>query len=304
MMEKTKNISPRQFAIFRIIFGSYLAIHFFHLVPFSAELFSSAGAIPDPSVNFTYGFFPNPLDHFDSPAFVTAFVAVLGILALLFAGGIWRRPVAVILWFGWACLFSRNNLISNPGIPYVGLLLIICAIIPSGEGLTATRRKTDPDWQMPAMLYWGAWILLSAGYTYSGYWKLLSPSWQDGTAMHHVITNPLARDWWFNDLLLQLPAWSLQGLAWFMLAGELLALPMLFWRKTRLVSWCWMVAMHVGILFVIDFADLTFGMLMIHLFTFDPDWLKSWKRRSVAQGPTGILPLVPTPEPRTDRSAV
>lgn len=41
-----------------------------------------------------------------------------------------------------------------------------------------------------------------------------------------------------------------------------------------------MVAMHLGILFVVDFADLTFGMLMIHLFTFDPDWLKIGRRRS------------------------
>jgi len=48
----------------------------------------------------------------------------------------------------------------------------------------------------------------------------------------------------------------------------------------ELASWCWMVAMHLGILFVVDFADLTFGMLMIHLFTFDPDWLKIGRRRS------------------------
>ena len=47
MMDKTKNITARQFAIFRIIFGGYLAIHFFHLMPFSAELFSNVGALPE-----------------------------------------------------------------------------------------------------------------------------------------------------------------------------------------------------------------------------------------------------------------
>lgn len=30
--------------------------------------------------------------------------------------------------------------------------------------------------------------------------------------------------------------------------------------------------MHLGILLVVNFADLTIGMLMIHLFTFDPRW--------------------------------
>jgi len=31
--------------------------------------------------------------------------------------------------------------------------------------------------------------------------------------------------------------------------------------------------MHLGILLIIDFADLTIGMLMIHAFTFDSRWL-------------------------------
>ena len=33
------------------------------------------------------------------------------------------------------------------------------------------------------------------------------------------------------------------------------------------------MVMHVGIVLMVDFADLTLGMVMIHLFTFDPDWL-------------------------------
>lgn len=36
-----------------------------------------------------------------------------------------------------------------------------------------------------------------------------------------------------------------------------------------------MLAMHLGILTVVDFADLTGGMLMIHLFAFDPSWFQS-----------------------------
>jgi predicted DCC family thiol-disulfide oxidoreductase YuxK len=35
-----------------------------------------------------------------------------------------------------------------------------------------------------------------------------------------------------------------------------------------------MIAMHLGILLLVDFADLTLGMLMIHAFTFDASWLK------------------------------
>ena len=34
-----------------------------------------------------------------------------------------------------------------------------------------------------------------------------------------------------------------------------------------------MVGMHIGLLSVVSFADLTFGMFLLHLFTFDPAWI-------------------------------
>jgi predicted DCC family thiol-disulfide oxidoreductase YuxK len=34
-----------------------------------------------------------------------------------------------------------------------------------------------------------------------------------------------------------------------------------------------MVGMHIGLLSLVSFADLTAGMLLFHLFTFDPGWL-------------------------------
>jgi hypothetical protein len=32
--------------------------------------------------------------------------------------------------------------------------------------------------------------------------------------------------------------------------------------------------MNLGVLLVINFTDLTIGMLMIHLFTYDPSWFR------------------------------
>src|SRR5690349_5202579 len=120
-----KSISPRQFAIFRIALGCYLAVHFAQLIPYGAELFSNAGLFANPRLNFTYGILPNPLEHWDSPAWVNAFLIILLVAAIAFAIGVFRRAAAVVLWFGWACLFNRNNLINNPSIPYVGLLLLL-----------------------------------------------------------------------------------------------------------------------------------------------------------------------------------
>lgn len=276
-MRAIKNISPWQFAAFRILFGIYLTVHFAYLIPYGGELFSREGVLPQANLNFTFGILPNPLEHFDSPAFVTGFLLTLTLLAVALMIGFCRRTAALLLWFGWACLFNRNNLIINPGIPYVGLLLWFCALLPPGEPLSVRSRGASGRWEFPAGIYWAAWLLLAVGYTFSGCVKLSSPSWVDGSAMLHLLNNPLARPGWFRDLSLAAPADALKLLTWVALAGEILFLPLSLARRGRLVAWLWMLAMHLGILLVVDFADLTCGMVMIHLFTFDPDWLPAKK---------------------------
>ena len=54
---------------------------------------------------------------------------------------------------------------------------------------------------------------------------------------------------------------------------EILFLPLSFHRRTRPLVWSAMLSMHLGILLIVSFADLSFGMVMVHLFTFDPEWL-------------------------------
>ncbi len=267
-----KTISPWQFTLFRILFGAYLAFHFAALVPFAGELFGSGGLIPDAALNPTAGLFPNPL-ALDVPEWgLVAALAFLTTASLCFAAGFARVPVAVALWFGWTALFHRNNLISNPGIPYVGLLLLLSALVPGGEPLSHRPRRED--WAMPAWVWRCAWILLAAGYTFSGWTKLSSPSWTDGSALRFLLENPLARPGVLRDLMLALPEPLLQAMTWGTLLVELLFAPLALWRRSRPWIWLSMVLMHLGIVAVVDFADLTLGMLMIHLFTFDPDWIR------------------------------
>lgn len=280
-------ISPYQFAAFRLVFGLYLAVHLAALLPYGGELFSRRGVLPDPALNLTHGLFPNPLAVWDSPAAVAVFLGLATAAAIAFALGAGRKVAAVVLWFGWTALFHRNNLIANPGLPYVGLLLVATLLVPAGEPLALGRRRREgpaaAGWSFPAPVYWTVWLAMAAGYSYSGWVKLASPSWLDGTALAHVATNPLARPGPLRDALLAAPAPVLAALTWGALATELLALPLSFHRRTRLVSWLSLVGLHLGILTVVDFADLTLGMLMVHLFTFDPRWLPARRRRGARQ---------------------
>ncbi len=272
-MSRVKPQSPYQFAVFRWLLGLYLAFHLAHLIPWGPELFSERGVFPDPAVSPLHGLFPSLLTVLDQPLAVRVFLGLLCLAALSFAAGYARSAMAVLLWYGWTCLFNRNVLISNPGLPYVGLVLVLCALVPRGEGLGVGGVRAREGWVMPLWLWRAAFFALMAGYTYSGLMKLTAPSWINGEAMWMLATNPLARDWVVRDLLLSAPGALLQGMTWLALAGEILALPLCAWRRGRFIAWSWMLAMHLGIVLVVDFADLTLGMLLVHLFVFDPAWL-------------------------------
>jgi len=269
--------SPYQFAAFRWLMGIYLAVHFAHLLPWGPELFSAQGALPDPSVSPLYGLFPNLLAYWDSPASVRIFLALMALVSLSFAFGIQRQTAALLLWYGWTCLFNRNPLISNPGLPYVGLILVLSALVPSGEGLRPGQWSAQSGWAMPLWVPRAAFFLLMAGYTYSGLGKLQSPSWRSGEVLGLLADNPLARDWFFRDLLKSLPAGLLRAMGWGALAAEILALPLCLFPQGRALAWLTTLSLHLGILMVIDFADLTLGMVMAHLFVFNPLWLPAVK---------------------------
>ncbi len=271
--------SPGHFALFRIAFGLWLAWHFAALVPWAGELFSERGVLPDPALNPIYGLFPNPLAWIGAPWFSMFWCGLGAGLGLLLAVGWQRVGVALGLWFVWAALFNRNVLISNPSIPYVGLLLLLLALVPDGEPWRWRGRVVRPStWTTPLGGWATAWALMALGYTFSGVVKLQSPSWVDGTAFTHLLQNPLARPGWFRDAALGLPGWCHALLTWGALAAEVLFLPLALWQRARAWVWLSMVGMHLGILLVVDFADLTLGMLMLHAFTFDPAWLPAARR--------------------------
>ena len=265
-----------QYSIFRAVFAIYLFVHFLQLLPWGAELFSNRGVLPDGSASPLLHLFPNILALNDSPGMVTALLTLGALLSVLFGIGLYDRSIALGLWYIWACLFGRDPLISNPSIPFVGWMLLAHLFVPPAPyGSLAARGRVDPGggWRMPPAIFAAAWTVLALGYTYSGYTKLVSPSWRDGTALARVLDNPLARPGWAREMLLSLPAWLLHAGTWASLCLELAFAPLALLRRLRPWLWVAMLLMHLSLIALIDFADLSLGMVMIHLFTFDPGWI-------------------------------
>jgi predicted DCC family thiol-disulfide oxidoreductase YuxK len=265
-----------QYSLYRAIFGTYLAFHFLRLLPWSRELFSSQGVLPRGVDSPLLRAFPNVLAVCDTPLFVFCMVSVAVILSFLFAIGFYDRIASVGLWYLGACFLGRDPLIANPALPYVGWLLLAHAFLPSAPyGSWNARGRNDPRgaWTMTPSIYLSAWILMALGYTFSGLMKLGSPSWIDGTALARVLENPLARPGFIRIWVLSFPAVLLRAATWSALALELSFAPLALFRRARPWIWCAMVSLHVGLFVLVSFPDLSAGMIILHLFTFDPSWI-------------------------------
>lgn len=266
--------SSYQFSFFRIYLGLYLFFISVDSLPSSADIWSNQGIVPNSSLNLSYGFFPDILNYFDSPLQVKIFLVIFSILALLFTLGIQRKIVALILWYGWACLLNRNNLTINPSIHYIGWLLLACTIIPTGEPLSLSKQKTE--WEMPPLIFAGAWILFVGGYFISGVDKFHSPSWMDGTALKKIMNCPLGYNW-NSNIIKNIPENIFYILNWLALAIEVVCLPLALFRTTRKWSWCCLTFLQLMILLTINISPIVFGMLPIHIFTFNTSWFRKKK---------------------------
>ena len=97
-----------------------------------------------------------------------------------------------------------------------------------------------------------------------------------------MLNNPLARDYSLRDFLLWLPPILVMLVTWGILYVELLFAPIVLFRRARPWMWSAMLVVQFGFAFLLNFADLTIAMLLFHLFTFDPAWVRDRKLPSQA----------------------
>ena len=277
-------VSARRFAAFRIFFGAYLALWIASLAPWARELFGDDGIPGLPGAAPSQ--LPGPLawllpSHLPGALAAWA-VGGVAVLALLVAAGVARRAAALGVWLGLVWLYDRNPGLHNPSLGYLGWICLALAVSPPGEpARLAARRANDPAWRFPPGLFAGAWWILALAYTVSGLDKLSSLAWTQGHAIRWALDLPWARPGPLRDALLALPEGAVAALTWGVLATELLFAPLALVRALR--PWVWLAALglHVGLAGAMAFPQLSIGMAMAHLFTFDERWLARRTPRGV-----------------------
>ncbi|HEX9759606.1 MAG TPA: DCC1-like thiol-disulfide oxidoreductase family protein [Candidatus Acidoferrales bacterium] len=267
-----------QYSVFRIFFGAYLCLYFLELLSLAREMDSAAGALAGRAASPFLGLFPNVLALWDSPLAVRLLLVAAVTCAVLFAAGKWDRWAALGALYALVCLRVWGpEILPHLWLPYVGSLLLAHAFLPRAPyGSMEARARTDPagGWRMTESIFLLAWVLMAVGYSYSGYTKLISASWTDGTALLRVLENPLARPGIPRDILLAMPEVLLRLATWGTLALELLFAPLALIRRARPWLWTVMLVMHFNLMTVINFIDLSMGMVILHFFTLDPAWIR------------------------------
>lgn len=288
----------------RFVLGLYLLVHFVGLLPWAAEVFSTAGMSPTVHSPL-FRLVPSLLWLDAGPGAATAWVGLGALAAALLALGIRDRWAAGIALWVLAGLLAANPLIANPSLPHVGWMLLAHTLIPSAPSLPQLWR--DPQcgqaWRLPPEVVAAGWAVAMLAYGYSGYTKLTAISWLDGSAMAHVLQNPLARPTGLRTWLLAHPA-GLQAASFGALGLELGAPLFALSRRLRPTLWVALLGLQLGLLLLVDFADLTWGMLVLQLWLFDPAWVRP--QPPVAQCPHGdpvcSRSLQETPSPRAATS--
>ena len=242
-----------QYSLYRAVFAIYLLAHFLPFLPWGRKVFFNEYVPPHNAASSLLDVYPNVPVLSTSPATVAVLLAAGAVLSVFFGMGLYDRAAALGLWYIWACLFSRDALVANPSIPFVGWLLLAHVFLPPAPyGSWAARGRIDPGggWRMPPAVFAAAWIVLAIGYTYSGYTKLV------------------------NFTPLGLPSRLLRLGAWTVLALDLAFAPLALLPRLRPCLWGMMLMMHLSLILPIDFADVSLGMVMFHLFAWDPGWIR------------------------------
>lgn len=246
--------------VFRIIFGALLSLEAFGAI--------ATGWVQRVLIepNFTFNFigfeFLQPLPG-NGMIWYYAVMGVFGVFVML--GFKYRLSIFMytLLWAGVYLMqkSSYNN--------HYYLLLLLCFLMVF---LPAHRYASIDVWLKPqlkkiSMPRWG-WLLLVVQmfivYTYAAVAKLY-PDWLDGTFPGILMT--VRKDFWLvGDFLQQ--EWVHYTIAYFGLFFDLLIIPLLLWRKTRMYAFAAAVFFHLFNSVILQIGIFPYLALAFTLFFF------------------------------------
>ena len=263
MMERLKNrllqpVDAASVAVFRICFGFLVPLellHYYLFRPFLNELYFN------PAFHFKYqlfGWVP------DLPGTgIKLLVLGIGASFIMMGLGFWYKITrwTSFLGFSWLFLMERASFLNHWYM--VCLFCFLLLFIPANaEWSLDTRRNPQlRSSTLPAWCLYSLVALLSIIYFYSGFVKI-NGDWLAGRQMEIYLSAVFdsVPDWW--------PAASAYGVMFV----ELIMVPLLLWKRTRIPMFVLAVLFHLTNSQLFTVGLFPFMMIAVTTIYFEPDW--------------------------------
>lgn len=246
--------------VFRIMFGFLLAVEAFGAI-FTGWI---RRTLIEPSETFNFiGFeFLQPLPG-DGMLYYYGVMGLFGVLVML---GFKYRISIIAYTIMWSGVYLMQKSSYNNHYYLLMLLCIIMSFLPAHRNASidawrvpALRTNSMPRWVWVAIVL-QMWIV----YTYAAIAKIY-PDWFD-TTFPALLMSSKQNYWLVGELLQQ--SWVHYTIAWYGFLFDLLVIPLLFWRRTRIFIFIAAIFFHLFNSFIFHIGIFPYLALALTIFFF------------------------------------
>jgi vitamin K-dependent gamma-carboxylase len=195
--------------------------------------------------------------------------AALGVFGLLVAAGFLYRLSASLMCLSYAYFFLLDE---TRYVNHTYLILLFCfllTIVPAHRAFSidAWMRRSLPSNSAPA---WSLWLLrfqIGVVYVFAGLVKL-SPDWLRGEPMRYQLAH--TDHPWVGRFFSE--EWAVYAISYGGLFFDLLVVPLLLWRRTRVAAFCVAVLFHVANALWAHIGMFPWLAIAATAMFFPPDW--------------------------------
>lgn len=222
---------------------------------------------------------------------------VISIASIGIAVGLFYRVSAAVFGIVYLHLFLIDKCYFLNHYYLMALLGVMMPFLP------AQRSASIDCWLRPEIAAtsvprWTQWLLrmqIGIPYFYGGLAKM-NGDWLRGQPMRHALESRVERPWigqFFTE------EWFVEGIVWGGLLFDLSIVPLLLWRRTRVLAFCLCLTFHLTNSFLWTIGIFPWLMMGATTIFFEPDWprrlagrfsrsVQEWTAPAAWQAPQGL----------------
>jgi len=261
--------------LFRVVFGLLIAIEAFGAI--ATGWLRSTLIEPEFTFNFIGFDFLQPLPG-NGMYFYFVLMGIFGVLVMV--GYKYRFSMACYALM-WTCVYLMQKTSYNNHYYLLMLLCWIMVFLPAHRwfSLDARLNKKIRSLAMPRWVLWVLILQVWIVYTYASVAKWY-PDWLDGTVAALFMRGK--SDYWLIGDMLQLE-WVHWGIVYVGILFDLLIVPLLLWKRTRMLGFIISIFFHLFNSVVFQIGIFPYMSIAFALFFFSPELLR---KRFLPKKPT------------------